>query len=138
MNQLSQFMHKLTGCHWTTAKRLPRYLKHTMFYGILIQKNNPLKLQTFVDADWVANTDTKFLTTSFITFLASNPISWSARKQRAISHSSTEVEFRVLATATSETSWLHSLITEFGLHLQHPPQVFYDNIGATHFNLNPV
>ena len=34
--------------------------------------------------------------------------------------------------------WFHSLITELGLHLQHPPQVFFYNIGATHFNLNPV
>jgi hypothetical protein len=109
-----------------------------MFHGILIQQSSPFNLHTFVDADWAANTDTKVSTTAFITFLGSNPIFWSARKQRAVSRSSTEAEFRALAAATSETVWLHSLITELGLHLQHPPQVFCDNIGATHFSLNPV
>ena len=105
---------------------------------ILIQYNNPLNLQTFVDADWAANTDTRVSTTAFITFLGSNPISWSARKQGVVSRSSTEAEFCALAAATSEIVWLHSLITELGLHLQNPPQSFCDNIGATHFNLNPV
>ncbi|KAF9666238.1 hypothetical protein SADUNF_Sadunf16G0208800 [Salix dunnii] len=57
---------------------------------------------------------------------------------RAVSRSSTEAEFRALAAATSETVWLHSLITELGLKLPHSPQIFCDNIGATHFSLNPV
>ena len=66
VNRLSQFMHKPTECHWTAAKRILRYLKHTMFHGILIQQSSPLSLQTFVDADWAANTDTKISTTAFI------------------------------------------------------------------------
>jgi hypothetical protein len=37
-----------------------------MFHGILIQQSSPLSLQTFVDADWAANTDTKISTTAFI------------------------------------------------------------------------
>ena len=138
VNRLSQFMHKPTVCHWTAAKRILRYLKHTMFHGTLINKQSPFLLRTFVDADWATNTDTRISTTAYITFLGSNPISWSARKQRAVSRSSTEAEFRALAAATSETVWLHSLLTELGLSLQNSPQVFCDNIGATHFSLNPV
>jgi hypothetical protein len=109
-----------------------------MFHGILIQQTSPLNLQTFVDTDWAANTDARVSTTAFITFLDSNPISWSACKQRAVSRSSTKAEFHALVAATSETVWLHSLITELGLHLPNPPQIFCDNIGATHFSLNPV
>jgi len=93
VNRLSQFMHKPTACHWTAAKRILRYLKQTMFHGILIQQSSPFNLHTFVDADCATNTDTRVSTTAFITFLGSNPISWSARKQRVVSHSSTEAEF---------------------------------------------
>jgi len=75
VNRLSQFMHKPTTCHWTATKRILRYLKQTMFHGILIQQTSPLNLQTFFDADWAANTDTRVSTTVFITFLGSNPIS---------------------------------------------------------------
>lgn len=51
INQLSQFMHKPTTCIWIVGKSLLKYLKHTIFHGILIQKNNSLKLQSFVDVD---------------------------------------------------------------------------------------
>ena len=34
INKFSQIMHKPTTNHWTTTKRLLRYLKQTIFYGI--------------------------------------------------------------------------------------------------------
>ncbi|KAF8370116.1 hypothetical protein HHK36_031849 [Tetracentron sinense] len=114
INRLAQFMQNPKSNHWVAAERL------------------------LSDADWASNIDTRVSTTTFITFFGSNPISWSARKQRAVSRSSTEVEFRALAIATSEAIWLHSLIQELGLKLQQQPQLFCDNIGANQFSLNPV
>ncbi|KAF5445753.1 hypothetical protein F2P56_034780 [Juglans regia] len=117
VNRLSQFMQKPTTNHWAVAKRLLRYLKQTMFHGLLLQKHDQFQLKTYIDADWASNTDTRVSTTAFIIFIGPNPISLSARKQRAVSRSSIEVEFQALATATSETVWLHSLIKELGLNL---------------------
>ena len=34
-------MHKPTVTHWTAAKQLRRYLKHTIFHGLHIKKKNP-------------------------------------------------------------------------------------------------
>ncbi|KAA8532764.1 hypothetical protein F0562_032797 [Nyssa sinensis] len=97
INRLSQFMQKPTTNHWAVAKKL------------------------LSDVDWASNTDTRVSTTAFITFIGPNPISWSARKQRAISRSSTEAEFWALATATSATVWFQPLLSSPSLVLIQSP-----------------
>ncbi|KAJ0079689.1 hypothetical protein Patl1_23607 [Pistacia atlantica] len=57
VNRLSQFMQKPTTNYWTAAKRLLRYLKQTMFHGLLLQKHDQFQLKTYSDADWASNTD---------------------------------------------------------------------------------
>lgn len=55
--KLSQFIHKHTVTHWTTAKRLLCYLKQTIFSGIHIKKKSRFELITYSNADWVSNYD---------------------------------------------------------------------------------
>uniref|UniRef100_A0A3Q7H9H5 Uncharacterized protein n=1 Tax=Solanum lycopersicum TaxID=4081 RepID=A0A3Q7H9H5_SOLLC len=38
-------------------------------------------------------------------FFGQNSVSWSSNKQRTIARSSTEVEYRVVASALAETDW---------------------------------
>jgi hypothetical protein len=70
--------------------------------------------------------------------LGSNLISWSSKKQRAIARSSTEAEYRALATAASEFMWILSLFTEIKFSLPQPPLHLCDNLGATNLSFNPV
>ena len=51
VNKLFQFMHKPTVTHLTAAKRLLRYLKHTIFHGIHIRRDMASKFITYSDAD---------------------------------------------------------------------------------------
>ncbi|RVW30528.1 Retrovirus-related Pol polyprotein from transposon RE2 [Vitis vinifera] len=62
----------------------------------------------------------------------------SSKKQRAVTRSSTEAEYRALANAASETSWLLSLFKELSLPLSGQPKLLCDNLGATHLSFNPV
>ncbi|RVW93760.1 putative mitochondrial protein [Vitis vinifera] len=52
VNTLSQFMHQPTQEHWTIAKRLLRYLKATVGFGLFFSKHSTLDLQCFTDSDW--------------------------------------------------------------------------------------
>ena len=40
VNHLSQSMHHPTLSHWTTVKRVIRYLKHTLLHGLLIRRHS--------------------------------------------------------------------------------------------------
>jgi hypothetical protein len=138
VNKLSQFMHKPTSNHWTATKRLLRYLKQTIFHGIQITNTGPPVLKTYSDADWAGNIDDHTSTFAYISFLGSNPISWSSKKQRAVARSTTEVEYRALANAASETMWLSTLFKELKFPVKESPQLLCDNLGATHLSFNPV
>jgi hypothetical protein len=138
VNKLSQFMHKPTTTHLTAAKRLLRYLKHTIFHGIHIRRDMASKFITHSDADWAGNCDDRKSTSTYICFLGFNPIYWSSKKQQAVARSSTKAEYRALANAASETLWLIALFAELGHYTSAPPQLLCDNLGATHLSFNPV
>ena len=121
VNKLSQFMHSPTQIHWTATKRLLHYLKNTIFHGINIRKTSSPALTYFSDADWAGSLDDRKSTSTYLLFLGHTPISWSFKKQRAIARSSTEAEYRALATAAAKSMWLLSLFQEMKFTLPQPP-----------------
>jgi hypothetical protein len=51
----------------------------------------------------------------FVIFVGPNLISWSACKQATISESSTKVEYKAPANATTELIWVETLLKEHGV-----------------------
>ena len=71
-------------------------------------------------------------------FLGANPISWSSKKQKTVARSSTEAEYRAVASTAAEVNWLQNLLQELRLYSSSPPTIFCDNVGATYLCANPV
>ena len=57
VNKLSQFMQKPLLPHWQSVKRLLRYLKNTIHFGLQIYRNSFPSIQAFSDADWAGSRD---------------------------------------------------------------------------------
>jgi len=138
INKLSKFMHKPTTLHLQHLKRLLRYLKSTMNYGILLRKPSSLNLLGYTDANWGGNVDDRTSTSTYLIFFGGNPISWTSKKQRSVARSSTEAEYRAVATGATELMWLLKLLQELRVPIQQPPRILCDKIGATYLCSNPV
>ncbi|XP_019260002.1 PREDICTED: uncharacterized protein LOC109238029 [Nicotiana attenuata] len=54
---LSRFMHCATEKHLKAAKRIIRYIKGTVDYGVKFKKCQNLKLYGFSDSDWAGSFD---------------------------------------------------------------------------------
>ncbi|KAH9680736.1 retrovirus-related pol polyprotein from transposon RE1 [Citrus sinensis] len=138
INKLAQYMHSPRQAHWTAAKRLLRYLKHIVTYGLYLHRHRQLTLTAYSDSDWAGNRDDCTSISAYIIFLGGNPISWCSKKQRTVARSSTEAEYRSVASAVAELTWITNLLSELRLQLPLPPRLLCDNIGATYLCVNPV
>ncbi|XP_049414865.1 uncharacterized protein LOC125877681 [Solanum stenotomum] len=95
-------------------------------------------LVAFSDAGWISDPDDSHSQHGFALFYGGNLISWSSRKQKVVARSSTEVEYRALAFATTELIWVQQLISELHSPLTAPPTVLCDNLSAQFLSQNPV
>lgn len=137
VNQLCQFMHDPREPHWTAAKRVLRYLKGSIDFGLYYSPSS-IDLTAYCDSDWAGNPDDRRSTTGYGIFLGSSLISWSSKKQNVVSRSSTEAEYRSMAMATTELYWLRMLFKELGICLHSTPVLWCDNISAIALASNPV
>ena len=124
--------------HWEAGKRILRYIKGTIAIGLQIRRSSSTLLSVFTDADWAGCADERLSTGSYVDFLGSNLISWSARKQPTVSCSSSEAEYKALANGAAKVAWVQSVLRELGVHQSRPPILWCDNLGVTYLTANPV
>ena len=128
---LSQYMSKPSKDRWMGVKRILRYLKGTLKYGLQFsaQEEKP-ELFGYTDADWAGDVDTRRSTSGYVFQIGSGTVSWSSRKQQTVAKSSTEAEYVALSSATQEAVWLRRLMKDLGRQMDAPTTIYEDNQGA--------
>jgi hypothetical protein len=138
VNYVSQFLQSPSLASMKMVRRILRYVKGSIHFGLHLTGDTTLDLCGFFDADWAGCPTTRRSTTGFCTFLGRNIISWCAKKQPTISRSSTEAEYRAMANTAAELTWLTFLLRDLRVPQSQPPILFCDNLSALHMTINPV
>ena len=137
-HKLSQFLSQPRVPHLNATHHLLCYLKNSPSQGLFYSSSSTLKLTAFSDADSTTCPDTCKSVSGFCIFLGDFLVSWKSKKQTTISRSSTEAEYRALATSTIVLIWIKQLLHDFGLNLFLPDLLFCDNKAAIHNATNPI
>ncbi|XP_071699439.1 uncharacterized mitochondrial protein AtMg00810-like [Rutidosis leptorrhynchoides] len=138
VNQVSQFLHAPTVDHYQAVKRIIRYVKGTVTFGLTFSHSPAPNLLGYSDADWARCIETRRSTYGYSIFLGGNLVSWSAKKQPTVARLSCESEYRALANTAAEIVWITHLLHE--LHVLPPdqPTILCDNKSALFLSQNPV
>ncbi|GKC99344.1 ribonuclease H-like domain-containing protein, partial [Tanacetum coccineum] len=131
-------MHDPKDPHFSALKRVLRYVRGTLDYGIQLFSSSTTDLVAYSDADWAGCPATRRSTSGYCVFLGNNLLSWSSKRQPILSHSSAEAEYRGVANAVAETCCIRNLLRELHSPLSSATIVYCDNVSAVYLSCNPV
>jgi hypothetical protein len=135
---ISRYMEKPTEMHLQAGKRILRYLKGTIEFGIGYRKRGDGSLIAFADSDYARDVDDKKSTSGYVFMLGTWVVSWSSRKQPVVTLSTTEAEFIAAASCACQGVWLRRILEKLG-HVQGMCTTIYcDNSSAIKLSRNPV
>ena len=137
VNNLAKFSAKPSKQHWTAIKRVMRYLKGTINFGILYTKQESKDFVAYSDAVWAGDLDDHKSTSGYLFKINGGAMSWRSKKQCFVALSTAEAEYTSLASTAQEAVWLRQLTTELGSGSTEATTIFEDNQAAILMSKNP-
>ncbi|KAE8688791.1 PLAC8 family protein [Hibiscus syriacus] len=101
---MSRYMQNPKKPHLEAVRRILRYVKSTIDYGLLYKKGEDCKLVGYFDVDYAGDHDTRRSTTEYVFKLGSGTISWCSKRQPTVSLSTTEAEYRATTMEAQEST----------------------------------
>ncbi|GJX07799.1 ribonuclease H-like domain-containing protein, partial [Tanacetum coccineum] len=138
VHQVCLHMHDPREPHLSALKRILRYVRGTLDYGLQLFSSSTTDLVAYTDADWAGCPTTRRSTSGYCVFLGNNLLSWSSKRQPTLSRSSAEAEYRGVANAVAETCWIRNLLRELHSPLSSATLVYCDNVSAVYLSCTPV
>ena len=138
VNQVSQHMQAPKVHHWNMVERILRYLREAPGQGVWMGCNRSTEIVGYCDADWAGDRVDRRSTTRYCTFIGGNLVTWKSKKQKVVSCSSAEAEYRAMRKLTSELIWIKGLLKDLGIEVTTPITMHCDNQAAIHIASNSV
>ena len=123
--------------HMNAVKRVIKYVKGTLNFGLHYTFETNLNLAGYCDADWTGCVDDRRSTSGGCFFLGNNMVSWHSKKQNCVSLSTAEAEYIALGSCCTQLLWMRQMLVDYG-YVSDPMLVHCDNMSAINLTKNPV
>lgn len=124
----SQFQSCPMEEHWVHLKRVLRYIRGTLDFGLEFRGNNEAPImEAFCDADWANDPVDRRSLTGYVFRVHGCTVGWLTRKQPTVSLSSTEAELVALSVTICHGIWMKRLLQDLGRELKGPVTYYEDN-----------
>ena len=134
---LSRFLQSPRQVHLRAAHRVFQYLYTTRTHRLVYRSGSPLQAVIYSDASHGSAVDIPYATRGYIVQMAGGTVTWSSKKIKMVTLSSTEAEYVAACEAVKEAAWLTHLFTWMGLSPLRT-RLLVDNQPAIHIAQNPV
>ncbi|WZZ44914.1 hypothetical protein YC2023_041173 [Brassica napus] len=138
VNQVSQHMQLPKEHHWRMVERLLMYLNGSPDQGVWMGCNGSTEVVGYCDADWAGDRADRRSTTGYCTFIGGNLVTWKSKKQKVVSCSSAEAEYRAMLKLTNELVWIKGILKHLEIAQATPMTMHCDNQAAIHIASNSV
>ncbi|KAJ3570525.1 hypothetical protein NP233_g4340 [Leucocoprinus birnbaumii] len=138
VSKLAQYLDCYCDAHWDTALQVAQYLYTTKDMKLWLGGENPNCLIGFSDSSYTDCPDTHRSSMGYCFSLGSEVVSWSSRKQKTVSSSTTEAEYIAAGEATRESIWLHTHLSEWKQPCNGATIMFCDNNSAITLTKDPI
>ncbi|XP_019423009.1 PREDICTED: uncharacterized protein LOC109332482 [Lupinus angustifolius] len=138
VNQLAQLMALPNNLHYHAAIKILRYIKGSSALGLFFPTNSIVQLKAYNDSDWASCPDIRRSTSGYCIYLGNSLISWKSKKQKTVSRSSYEAEYRAMPVTTCEITWLTYLLEDLQYPFSKIALLYCDNQYGIQIASNPV
>nr|GEW78781.1 retrotransposon protein, putative, Ty1-copia subclass [Tanacetum cinerariifolium]GEX60299.1 retrotransposon protein, putative, Ty1-copia subclass [Tanacetum cinerariifolium]GEX60716.1 retrotransposon protein, putative, Ty1-copia subclass [Tanacetum cinerariifolium] len=133
-NVTSRFQQNLGDLHWTTVKKIVKYLKNTkdmfLVYGGDLKRE--LRVSCYTDAGYMTDADDLKSQTRYVFILNGGAVDWKSAKKIIFATSSAEADYIAAFDASKKAVWVRKFISGLGVVsiIEEPISMYCDNTGA--------
>jgi hypothetical protein len=135
---VARFQSAPKETHMKEVKRVFRYLKVILDFGLPYPKIEDFTLTAYSNADWVGSVDDRNSTSGDALFLGECLISWLSKKKPSISLSTIEAKYIIYSSYYIQVIWMKQTLEDLQIKYDHPILLNCDNTSAINLSKNPV
>ncbi|GKB89267.1 hypothetical protein Tco_0961539 [Tanacetum coccineum] len=117
----SKYQENSKATHLEAIKRIFRYIRGTSYLGLWYPKGTGIETVVYAHSDHAGDYVDRKSTSGVCTFMGCCLTSWFAKKQTALTISTTEAEYVSAGMACQQALWMKQALIDYGIRLDNVP-----------------